>query len=260
MFDAVVPPQPVLQGASCVQTDVGPIWLPADDKVLLPYMQETGCWEPAEAQLLRRLLTPTSRFLDVGAHVGYFSLFAARINVLGSVDAVEPDPKNLELLKMNLWQTAPKARIWGAALGCERRVGSLTSEAHNSGNTCVTKEAATAAALAAVMRGDELFPKAVFDLIKLDVQGAESDALLGLRGVLQRSPDVRIIAEFFPGAMVHRGIRPTEALALYRRLGLRWVASVQGLLSRLQDEALLNLCNNAGPNGFVNLLLTRQSC
>ena len=37
----------------------------------------TGCYEPPETMLIRRLVDPGGAFVDVGAHWGYFSLVMA---------------------------------------------------------------------------------------------------------------------------------------------------------------------------------------
>ena len=61
-----------------VTSDVGSIYLHRDDEVITPTIATTGCWEPAEADFLRRVLRPGDTFLDVGANIGYFTLLAHR--------------------------------------------------------------------------------------------------------------------------------------------------------------------------------------
>jgi FkbM family methyltransferase len=66
--------------------------------------------------LLRALLAPGDTFLDVGAHIGYFSVLAAgRVGAHGRVDAFEPDPGCFEALARNA-ERLPQLRAWNAAV------------------------------------------------------------------------------------------------------------------------------------------------
>lgn len=58
--------------------------------------------EPLTAALIRRLLRPGDTFVDVGAHVGWFSLQAAKaVGPTGRVVAVDPQPYNCERILAN---------------------------------------------------------------------------------------------------------------------------------------------------------------
>ena len=62
----------------------------ANDDVMRPAVQRTGLWEPGETAVLRQLVKPSCRILDVGAHIGYFSVVAHRAVPGVVIDAVEP--------------------------------------------------------------------------------------------------------------------------------------------------------------------------
>src|SRR6266850_2328445 len=55
-----------------------------------------GVWEKRETELFLSLIKPEMTILDVGAHVGYYSLLAAKR--VAQVYAFEPDPESFELL------------------------------------------------------------------------------------------------------------------------------------------------------------------
>ncbi len=62
-----------------------------------------GCYEPHVTRALRQLLRLGDTFLDMGAHVGYHSYFAAGlVGSGGHVYAFEADPGNIVRLKKNL--------------------------------------------------------------------------------------------------------------------------------------------------------------
>lgn len=251
-------PLPAAVNAARVRTIHGDLWLHADDQVMLPYLRSSGVWEPSEERLLSSLFRPTTRFLDVGANVGYFSVVASKLAPRGSIDAVEPLPANLALLRMNLFMHAAAARIWPLALGSGRDVLPLRFEARNYGDARLGSASAqsglspAASILAPVVAADDLFANQQFDLVKIDVQGYELEVLRGMRRILRTAI---VVAEFFPNAIEDRGLDPAAVLAGYRELGLEWSAAVESRLERLDDRQLIGLCRNAGPNGYVNLVL-----
>jgi hypothetical protein len=147
--------------------------------------------------------------------------------------------------------------VWPVALGEQRSVVSLRLDAANWGDTRVRTDEPAAADLAALISADELFGERSFDVIKVDVQGFESDVLRGMRRLVRSARSLCLVVEFFPGAIEDRGLRPLEVLAGYKELGLDRVVSVRGKLERLSDQETLSLCRDAGVNGFVNLLLRK---
>jgi hypothetical protein len=78
-----------------------------------------------------------------------------------------------------------------------------------------------------------------------------------MRRLIERSARIAMVVEFFPAAIRDRGRHPLEVLRIYRDLGLQRAASVQGKLLPLDDSELLGLCERAGPEGFVNLVLRK---
>jgi FkbM family methyltransferase len=94
------PSQAVVQA----QTDIGPLLLHADDKVVTPFIQQHGSWVPHEGAWLRDVLWPGMHAVDICADVGYFSLLIAHaVGPSRSVLAVEPERENVRLLRLNVW-------------------------------------------------------------------------------------------------------------------------------------------------------------
>jgi precorrin-6B methylase 2 len=60
-------------------------------------------YEPMTTLAFHTLVQPGDRVVDVGAHVGYFTLLAARLcGPNGRVFAFEPHPDNFRLLERNI--------------------------------------------------------------------------------------------------------------------------------------------------------------
>jgi|SRR5579875_192761 len=63
----------------------------------------SGLYEPGLLLSLKRLLSPGGVFFDIGANVGFLSLFAARIvGQTGVVHAFEPSPREFSRLQRNI--------------------------------------------------------------------------------------------------------------------------------------------------------------
>jgi FkbM family methyltransferase len=58
--------------------------------------------EPLTSKLIESLLQPSDTFIDVGSHVGWFSLLAARkVGKKGKVISIDPQPYNCERVMTN---------------------------------------------------------------------------------------------------------------------------------------------------------------
>jgi FkbM family methyltransferase len=66
--------------------------------ILFPHLYDTD-----EVAYLQRSLKPGDVFLDIGSHIGFYSLFASRaVGPTGTVLAVEADPDTFSRLEINL--------------------------------------------------------------------------------------------------------------------------------------------------------------
>lgn len=239
------------------EVDVGKFWVPADDEVTRPYLQRRSAWEEGISQLLRRLLRPGARFLDVGAAVGYFSVLAAGAAWGITVDAVEPNPPTVDLLRFNLWANRVEANIWPVALSERRGALPLTSCPTNFGDTrgSSPRVGVPYSVVVPAVPADELFKGRTFDVVKIDVQGSELDVLLGMQRIIHESPSIAIVLEFWPTALRDRREDPEAVLDRYKKLNLEAITEREGTLGRIGHSEIIALCDSAGPDGAVNLLL-----
>ena len=242
-----------------ISSSFGALWMRADDDVMRPATKNSGVWEPGETAALQRLIRPGCRFLDVGAHVGYFSLVAHASAPGVVVDAVEPHPDNAALLRLNLFANRVNFRVWELGLGDTRDTLGFTEADHNPGDGRVDPNMASAKVIVPVITTDELFPDAIFHVIKIDVQGFEDEVLEGMQGVIRRSPELKVLVEFFPGALADRGRRPLDTLRSYEAMGFRIEALVGNRVLGLPLDEILDVCSRAGTQGFLTLLLSRSS-
>jgi FkbM family methyltransferase len=156
----------------------------------------SGLYEPATMAVLQRLLTPGAVFVDAGAHIGAFTLFASTlVGPFGKVISFEPSPREYSSLERNVaLNRLPNVTLIQEALynGTGERT-LLVAEPSNSGhNTLGSKlpyagvEVAERATIRTTTLDDVLRKQRVtrLDAIKLDVEGSECPALEGARDIL----------------------------------------------------------------------------
>ena len=250
---ASVPGPPLLPVDTIeVDTVIGPLWLPAEDTLITPLIQQYGFWEPDVAAFFEARLRPGMRFVDVGANLGYFSVLASRlVGLTGQVVAVEPGERSAAVLRANLWRH-----------GCRNAVVVPTAAWHETGhvqfelnpdggsgdwvNPYERRGEAVVVAAAAL---DDLLEAPVNGL-KTDAQGADHLVLRGMATTLARSPDVEIVVEFLPTLPNLYGDAQLDVLAEYRDMGFElFFLDPVGVPIRVTDEEvmgtgadILNLC------------------
>jgi FkbM family methyltransferase len=249
------PPPYVGEELVALLTDAGQLWIPASDGVMRPFLEETGTWEAEEGALLRQFFRPGLRFLDVGANVGYFSLLVGKECDDAVIHAFEPHPLTSQVLALNAWSSGADITCHALALSAGDRVLALTTSESNLGDTRSRADGAgTMLSPAAPL--DDVLPDAVFDLVKIDVQGFEAEAIAGMAAMIARSPGVVIVAEFWPAALRERGLDPVSVLTSYRDLQLSVSVQIGNELSVMKPVEVVRTCDQAGPSGQVNLVLT----
>ena len=250
-------PAPARVRAERVDSRYGQLWFRADDDVMRPATINAGVWEPTETRLLEELVRPGCRFLDVGAHIGYFSVVAHAAAPDVVVDAIEPSPSTASLLRLNMFARNVSATVWEVGLGDRRDTFGFTEADHNPGDGRVEPGQNIADVIVPVLTADELFPDAVFHVIKIDVQGFEDQVLEGMQRIIHRSNELKVLVEFFPGAIIDRERSPLDTLRSYQAMGFRVEALVGDHLLGLPLDEVLDICARSGAQGFLTLLLSR---
>lgn len=161
-----------------------------------------GFYEKEISKLISQRLKGKKVFVDVGANIGYYSVFASKILKKGRVYAFEPQKYSYKILKKNLsLNNLENVTLVNKGCGSKNEKLSIYSDKNNLGHSSVVrgrpfdnkpnKEDIN------IIKLDDYFKRKSFDLIKIDVEGFEYEVLKGAKKCLENfSPE--IIFEFSP--------------------------------------------------------------
>lgn len=185
-----------------------------------------GQYEQFTTQILNSILGHDVAFVDIGAHIGYLTLFAA--TRAAEVRAYEPDPYNYRALLYNCEHAIGvqhNGRISTFMRAVSDRDGSIQFHTCDTtiGNSIVERPdigKLRRISVSAVTLDNELKPiSARKCVIKIDVEGAEELVLRGGARQLAAIDDVVLIAESNPSALRAAGSSPYHLVGELQRLG-----------------------------------------
>lgn len=196
-------------------------------------------YERETTRLISCLVKPDMVVLDIGAHVGYYSLLAARrVGPNGKVYAFEPEPGNYDLLVENIEQNGYENVIPFRQAISDRKgnstlfLTSLDNGRHSLYHHGLPESGHMVVETTTVDAFLESKGWPQVGLVKVDVEGAESEVLGGMGGLLERSSRIKLIIEFNPSLLCHAGVDLVEFLKRPTNLGFKvqCIDEKQGLL------------------------------
>jgi FkbM family methyltransferase len=190
-----------------------------------------GQYEQDEIQFVRGMLKPGDCAVDVGAHIGFFTMqMAAAVGSDGHVYAFEPLDSNADLLEQSIAENGFGGRVHfqRAAAGAAPGTATLTfpAETLNSGGAYLLRDGTAPLAgnrkkEVPVVALDALDLQRPVRFIKMDVEGAEPQVLRGAATLLQRDRPL-ILSELHPTQLERAsGISPDQYLAQIAAFGYR---------------------------------------
>lgn len=197
-----------------VRSNQGPVLVSSLDLSLMPFLALYGTFEDELVHWLRANLRPGGTFVDVGANIGWFTVIGAKaVGPTGTVVSVEADPRNYELILDNIainyvaeWVTVQRVAAWH-----EPGVVSFHRSTKFRGNSSIAEpndryrrrfpgDTPELIEVAAARLDDLLCDIASVDVLKMDIEGAEVDALAGMSALLAAGRIRSLVMEINPGA------------------------------------------------------------
>jgi FkbM family methyltransferase len=224
--------------------------------------------EEYELEIFESEIGSSSVVLDIGASIGLYTLVAARH--ANEVYSFEPDPINFSNLKRNV-----EGNLYENVVAINKAVSDKTGESNFLSSS--NKSSRSGYYLASnsdnlhnengivvevVALDDFLRDKAnEIDVIKMDIEGAELQAMMGMRKLIGSKKELRLFMEFNPYALSRRGADIHSLLDLLSDLDfyLFYIDETNKVKKPVSRERLLSYAENRREGRYINLLCIRKT-
>lgn len=219
---------------------------------------ENGYYEPETVNFLGLYLKPGMTFLDIGANIGLHTLIgSSAVGSRGEVHAFEPDPFLCDVVKRNLSLNNRENTIINN-VAVARQDGTkplFLSSAESFGTTSfLPAENYSGLKLSVVTTSIDAYVRSrhlrQVDLIKLDIEGGELEALEGARGVLKDYPEAVLIVEFCETTARRFGHTTEHLRLLLKGLGFK--------LFRLGLAGIIPYTPSESDPAYFNVIASRR--
>jgi FkbM family methyltransferase len=194
--------------------------------------------------MLLQLVKPNDRVLVFGAHIGYHGVLMSKIiGDQGKIWLFEANPMAVKFLRANILLNDitnatiyPKAvfssntklqlkQIAAGNTGASHLVTSNVQDAIESGVNIITIDAVNIDSIAEISQ---------VDVIQMDIEGAEPDAIYGAKNLINNSPNLIVLQEW--STIMTKNI--DTYLAFWRARGYRAAVIRPDSLQEISDEDL----------------------
>ena len=213
-------------------------------------------------RLIDAVVAPRATVVDVGANIGYNTVYLARrVGARGRVVAVEPAADNVRVLRENVRANAlAQVAVHAVAAGPRREVRDLFLRGETSAVNSLFQGSVYAAVTGVekveVVPLDDMVDGPA-DFIKIDVEGAELEALEGMTRLLAHR-GLTLVVEWHPRLQEAAG-HPADSLPRFLlRHGFTLRAASHARVTPLDPEAIDRMCARLRRTGRpVELVATR---
>lgn len=217
--------------------------------------------EKTETQIVREEIREGDVVLDIGAHIGYYTLiFAKLVGEKGRVYSFEPSPENFRLLTKNVeannfQNVVCVNKIVSNKPGKVKLFGSDSS----TGNRLFGDSEQSTIEIDSITL-DEYFKNGAEEIgfVKLDIQGAEPLALEGMSSIINKNKKLTIMQEWWPNGIKRLGRSPDAHLKELAKSGFEIIEidDINGKLIPTSVETLMKKYPNKDLED-INLLCKR---
>lgn len=170
-------------------------------------------------EIFKKVVKQGDIVVDVGASLGFYTLLAAKlVGEKGKVYAFEPEPTNYSLLLKNI-----EINGYDNVIAVQKAVFSTTGTIRLfldpgdvGGHSLYQSDGSRKSIEIESITLDEFFESKEqrIDVIKMDIEGAEQAAFLGMERILRENENLKMFIEFFSHWIRRSGGSPEEFAGL----------------------------------------------
>ncbi len=245
-------------GITAVQTKEYIIGVPSEEWRLAVFLSKYGFFELGAEKYFRSIIKEGMNVLDVGAYLGIYTLHALAAGC--TVYSYEPTPKIFDILtdnvRINGFEPTHRAHLFNYVVADKEGQAkySVTGNGVGQMNSLYALNTDDSILdMKTISLDNHLANLDHVDLAKIDVEGAEPIVIKGMRGIIDRNPNLKIIMEFAPTNLRRGRVEPIDFIHDIRSMGLqiRLIHEETGEIIEIDDSALCAVFS-------VNVLLTKE--
>lgn len=215
-----------------------------------------GISDKMERDICKRFIKPDMIILDIGANIGiYTEFFISLLSNQGHVYAFEPAPYNFQLLEKH-FSKVKTVTLNKVAVGDtnQQLMLYLSTSLNVDHRIYADGEDRIATPVQCIKLDDYFTDKQTVDFVKMDIQGAEYQALLGMQRLLNQNEAVKLLFEYYPEGLSQAGTSGQLLLDFLKRNRFRvYEIKSGGNLTELMDKL-----PNLNRLGYCNFLAARE--
>lgn len=215
-------------------------------------------YEKDTTDLFKKTIKPGMIVVDIGAHIGYFTrLFSRLAGPSGRVVAFEPDPQNFALLQKNT-AGLPNVTLVNAAVSDKKgSIDFYQIEDSTGCHTTVPTDAPAKKFSVDAVAFDDLAQNFFPNIVKMDIEGGEPRALLGMKELLTNTRPLRIVMELNPEALARAATAPADVIASLKQKGFAAFGILPGGTRSAPISDIGGLQLYEGKSDYANVLFER---
>jgi FkbM family methyltransferase len=182
-----------------------------------------SAYEEMTSLLIQQTAKGGGTFIDIGAHFGFYDVLVGRSNPQCKILAFEPIAANAAIARHNLTMANINAEVFPFAVSDQAGHAQFqVSEASDNSGFVANPNARVLETIdvdvvALDQYADQIPAGPV--LIKIDTEGNEIKVIEGMRGIIEKVSDLRLVIEFNPKCLVANGVAPQHFLERLDQLG-----------------------------------------
>ncbi len=161
-----------------------------------------GYREPECTKIFKNELSEGMKIVEIGANIGYYALMEAQIvGDSGKIYAIEPEPRNFEMLKRNIELNSFASRVEFYNVAISDKSGEClftVASQSNSHRLSVSGEKGTNSIKVNTTTLDEMLGDKEIDMIRMDPEGGEWLILKGMSRILSNNKPLKLFIEVHP--------------------------------------------------------------
>ena len=222
------------------------------DRILALYLWKFSLLEDNETQILKKLIKKGMSVFDIGANIGYYTLIFSRlVGKNGRVFSFEPDPENFRLLVKNIKVNKFKniTPVQKAVSNKNGKIILYLCQEHKGNHSIIENFAWKKIMVESTTLDSFLRTGIKPDLIKMDIEGAEYLALLGMKKTLTKNKKIILLTELSSSV-------PKQLFNLFKSFGLKVNLIDKDRISEpVSPNKLIRLAQS---KNYLNLLLAKS--